>query len=261
LTPAAGRRAALTLVLAGALLAGTASARQRRPRFEPTDLGLEDPGTMVLDLQTGPAFGSSGTGNRLVVPDLELGLGLTPNVELDIESAFAVDDFDGPHSRLDGEAPCTAMKLGLFDSRDADGRHVVAGGLELGPRLPTIGTRGLGYAALLLFGVGVQRTHLVANLGAIVDPGDHVTSGQAESLVGGVDLDLDLDARGTWSLLGELGMAYYVSPDPNEVTLAAGAAYDVGPALELSTMVLVGLLPGADRAAILFGVAPRLALF
>jgi hypothetical protein len=218
---------ALGLVVTPALFAGPAAARSRRPRFEPTDLELEDVGTAEFDVQAGPTVGGGENGNRFIVPDMEMDLGLTSNVELDVEGAFAVDHFDGPHPRMDGEALWTAVKLGLFDSRDAGGRHTLAGGIQLGPRLPTIGTRGIGYAGLALLGVGVYRTHLVGNVGAIVDPGEHVTSGQAKSFVAGVDLDLDLDAHGTWSFVGEVGAAYYVSPDPNEVTLTAGFSWAV----------------------------------
>jgi hypothetical protein len=255
------RITAVLALVAGEALSASAAARSRRPRFEPTDLDLEDVGTAEFDLQAGPTLGSGDTGNRFVVPDLEFDLGLTSNVEIDVEGSFAIDHFDGPHPRLDGEALWTAVKLGVFDSRDERGKHTLAGGLQLGPRLPTIGTRGIGYAGLALLGLGVDRTHLVANLGAIVDPGEHITSGQAKSLVAGLDLDLDLDARGTWSFVAEAGGAYYVSPDPNEIALTAGVAYDVTPMLELSTILLAGLLPGGDRAAILFGVTPKLALW
>jgi hypothetical protein len=236
-----------------------ASARTHRPRFEPTDLELEDTGTAEIDLQVGPAFGAP-NGNRLAVPDFEFDLGILPNVEVDIDAAFAIDDFGGSHPHLDGEAIWTAAKLGLFDSRDQSGRSI-AGGLELGPRLPTIGTRGIGYAGLALFGVAFRGVHLVGNFGAIVDPGPQITRGQAKSLVGGIDLDLDLDSKNEWSFLAELAASYYVSADPNEVTITCGAAYNVFPSLELSTIVLAGLIPGADRGAILFGVSPKVALW
>jgi hypothetical protein len=240
-------------------LSAAASARSHRPHFEPTDLELEDTGTAEFDLQAGPGFGGP-NGNRLVVPDFEFDLGILPNVEVDIDAAFAIDSFDGAHPRIDGEAIWTAAKLGLFDSHNRSGASI-AGGLELGPRLPTIGTRGIGYAGLGLLGVAWGRTHLVGNFGAIVDPGAQITQGQAKSLVAGLDLDLDLDEKGVWSLLGELATSYYISDDPNEVTLTCGTAFNVTPSLELSAIVLAGLLPGGDRGAILFGVSPKVAVW
>ncbi len=212
-------------------------------------------------MQAGPAFGGSDTGHRFVVPDLEVDLGLLPNVEFDVDAAFAIDHFDGSHPAVDGEAVWTSVKLGLLDSHDTGGGYAFAAGLQLGPRLPTVGTRGLGYAGLALLGLAKQRLHLVGNLGAIIDPGEHITSGQAKSLVAGLDLDLDLDGRDAWSLIGELGTAIYLSNDPNELTMTGGFACNVLPSLELSAILLAGFLPGGDRGAILFGVSPKVSLW
>jgi hypothetical protein len=256
-----GRRLLGLAALGLSLVASTASARGRRPRFEPTDLELEDPGVAELDLQAGPAFGAGDSGHRFVVPDLEFDLGLLANVEIDVDAAFAIDQFDGKSPHLDGEAVWTAAKLGLYDSHDARTGHAIAAGIELGPRLPTVGTKGLGYAGLGLLGWQEHRLHLVGNLGVIIDPGEQITRGQAKSVVAGIDLDLDLDGRDLWSLIGELATAYYVSNDPNELTVTCGASVNVIPNLELSAIALAGLLPGGDRAAILFGVSPKLALW
>jgi hypothetical protein len=241
------------------LLSSLASARPTRPRFEPTDLELEDTGVAELDLQVGASHGTGASGNRLLLPDFELDIGLLPNVELDLDGSFSVDAFDGPGRTLAGEALWPAMKLGLFDVRS--GGRALAGGLQLGPRIPTIGTRGIGYAALGLFGVGVGRVHTVLNLGGIVDPGDQITSGQSKSLVAGLDVDTALDARGAWSLLGELATAHYLSGDPDELTATLGAAWSATPALDLSAIALVGFLPGQDRAAVLLGMSPKLPIW
>jgi hypothetical protein len=255
------RRLSVVAALCLCCVANGAAARGRRPRFEPTDLELEDSGTAEFDLQAGPAIGGSDAGNRFVVPDLEVDLGLLPNVEFDVDAALAVDHFDGSHPTLDGEAIWTSMKLGLADTHNAKSDYNFAAGLQLGPRLPTVGTRGLGYAGLALLGLAKERLHLVGNIGAIVDPGEHITSGQAKSFVAGLDLDLDLDGRDAWSLIGELATALYVSDDPNELTMTGGFAYNVLPSLELSAILLAGFLPGGDRGAILFGVSPKVALW
>jgi hypothetical protein len=239
-------------------LAASASARSHRPHFEPTDLELEDSGTAEFDLQLGPAFGANG--NRLIIPDFEFDLGILPNVEVEVDATLAIDGYDSTHPHLHGEAIWTAAKLGLFDSGDSAGRRIAAG-LQLGPRLPTVGTKGIGYAGLALVGFAWRGIHLAGNAGGIIDPGPQITSGQATSLVAGVGLDLDLDQRNLWSLLSNVATSYYLSPDPNELTVSCGAAYNVTPSLELSLIALVGLLPGGDRAAILFGVSPKVALW
>lgn len=245
--------------LCSVLLSAAASARTHRPHFEPTDLELEDTGTAELDLQFGPGFGSP-SGTRFLVPDFEFDLGILPNVEVDLDGSFAISGVDGAHPNLDGEALWAAAKLGLFDGGDDSG-HRFAAGLQLGPRLPTVGTRGIGYAGLALLGFAFRRLHLVGNFGSIIDPGPQITTGQAISLVAGLDLDLDLDGKDKWSLLGELATSYYLSPDPNELTVTCGAAYNVTPFLELSAIAFAGLLPGADRAGILFGVSPKVDLW
>jgi hypothetical protein len=249
------------LVMTIELASEEAKARPTRPRFEPTDLELEDPGVTELDLQVGATRGNGDGGNRFILPDFEFDLGLLPNVELDLDGAFSIDRYDQPTRRASGEALWTAMKLGLYDSRDEAGTHTFAVGVQLGPRIPTIRQRGIGYAALGLVGVGDHGLHVVLNAGGIMDPGTQITQGQQKSLVTGVDVDLDLDARGIWSLLGEFAAAHYVSPDPDELAATLGVSWSVTPSLDLSTIVLAGFLPGSDRVAVLFGASPKVALW
>jgi hypothetical protein len=249
---------AVLLVLSSATLA---PARARRPRFEPTDLELEDSGVAEIDVQAGPALGNGGTGRRLVVPDLELDIGVMPNVELDVDAALAIDHVEGGHPTLDSESIWTSVKLGLTDARPSKSGYAVATGIQLGPRLPTIGTRGMGYAGLALLGVSRDRMHLVGNLGVIVDPGPQITRGQAKSAVAGIGVDLDLDARDAWSLIGGLATALYWSDDPDELSASAGVAYNVLPSLEVSVTAVAGFLSGGDRGALLLGVSPKLSLW
>jgi len=252
--------AAIALILS---LAPRAEARPTRPRFEPTDLELEDSGVTELDLQFGPVYGDGPGGNRILLPDFEFDLGLLPNVELDIDGAFSLDHYDEPARRMNSEALWTAAKLGIWDSRTVENDpDAYALGLQLGPRIPILGdTHGIGYGVLALFGIARARYHLVFNAGFIVDPGDTVHSGRPSSFVGGLDVDVLLDARGGWSLLGELGAAYFTSPDPNDITATLGVAWHVSDKLDLSAIVLGGAFPRADRAAVLIGASPKIALW
>lgn len=241
--------------------ATTSSARPTRPRFEPTDLELERPGTAELDVQLGVSRGTGSSGNRLILPDFEFDLGLFPNVELDIDGAFSIDRFDQRTRASAGEALWTAMKLGLFDTRDGDHGTAVAGGLQLGPRVPTIDAHGIGYGALGLLGVTTGRAHVAFNCGGIIDPRRDGASSQSKGLVAGVDLELDTDARGTWSLISELATAHYLSDDPDELTATFGASVAATGAFDLSAITLVGFLPGQDRVAVLLGVSPKFSLW
>ncbi len=236
------------------------AARRHRQHFEPTDLELQDPGNLELDLQAGPTYGTGPLGNRLILPDFELDLGLFQNVELDVDGAFSLNQFDEQTRAWGGDSLWVASKLSLFDVRGPEHPVAFAGGLQLGPRFPTIGARGIGYGALGLLGVVHERIHLVGNFGVFIDPGPEIAHGQAKSVLLGLDLDLDLDARGHYSLLGEMGLAHYWSADPDEITASAGAAVEVSPNLELSLMTLVGFLPDQDRVAVLLGASPRFPL-
>ncbi|WP_394844727.1 hypothetical protein LZC95_47740 [Pendulispora brunnea] len=244
-------------------MAARAEARPTRPRFEPTDLELEDTGVAELDLQIGPAFGDGPGGNRMLLPDFEFDLGLLPNVELDIDGAFSLDHVAEPSSRaMFSEALWTCVKLGVWDSRGSvDGPNVYAVGLQAGPRIPILDGHGIGYGALALFGLTRERYHLALNLGFILDPGDTIHTGRPTSFVGGLDADISLDRRGAWSLLGEIGGVYYTSRDPNDITAAVGVAWHVGEMLDLSAIVLGGAFSGADRLAVLVGASPKIALW
>src|SRR5439155_16024967 len=126
----AGPRAALfALVL---VLARPANARNRQ-LFEPTDLEMEKEGLVELDVQMGAVRGEGPW--RVVVPDVELDIGLTRNVELDVDGAYAIEGPDDGSFSLDHAAPDNvwiAAKLGLFDSRaDKDETSVWAIGAQI----------------------------------------------------------------------------------------------------------------------------------
>lgn len=252
------------LLLAAVVLFAAGEARAAgpaRPRFEPTDLELEKPGTTELDMQFGTLWGDGPAGLRLTLVDFELDLGLLPNVELDVDGAFALNNIDATSPQASGEALWTSVKLGFVDRRNAAGSSAVSFGAQLGPRIATLGGYGAGYEAIALLGLYEDRTHVVLNGGAILDAGASHGSTRPFSVVAGVDLDLDLDATNRWSLLGELAVGYFPVVYPNEFTMTAGFGFSPNKNLSFSLIVLGGFVPGADRVGLLFGVAPKTSLW
>ncbi|MEI9954448.1 MAG: hypothetical protein WDO74_37145 [Pseudomonadota bacterium] len=253
-------RAALLVPLA-LLLATTSSAfgAPRRRHFEPDDLELERPGILDFDLQVGPVFGTSPSGNHVLIPDFEVSLGLTRNVELDVIGAFTLDRENG-RRHVTGEALWIASKLELIDSRDAQG-NAWAFGVELGPRLPTFDAAGIGYGALGLLGFRHRGLALVLNAGSFIDPNASLSEEHPSSLVFGLDLNADLDPRGQWSLQSELGLAHYLSSDPDELAFSLGATYAVNRRFDVSLTALSGFMRNTDHAGLLLGVSPQFGLW
>ena len=254
--------AALATGLTALGAAREAGARRGvRPLFEPTDLELESPGVMEIDLQAG-GIRSQGPW-RAVIPDFELDLGLLRNVELDLDGAYAIEGpATGPFA-FDHPAPDSlwlSVKLGLLDFED-EGRGLALG-IQGGPKLPAAaGSRGVGFEGLLLVGVAVKRTHVVLNLGAFVDPAPDATSARPIALEAGLDLDQDIDAQGHWSFKGELSAVRFLSTDPNQLLATGGIAWSPRDEIELSVIGLLGFLAGNDRYGVLLGFSPKIRLF
>ncbi len=259
------RRAAAVAIFAALDLVGAgAHATSFRPRFEPTDLELEDPGTLELDLQLGPTTGDQGAG-RFFLPDYELDVGLLPRFELDVDGAVALEPLSpepGAKTRLAiGEPLWTSAKIGIADVKDVGALDAAALGLQLGPRLPLAkDLRGAGYEALALLGLDRGNIHVVVNAGGLVDPRVGSARRRPLGFVGGLDLVLDVDEAKRWSLLGEAGGGYYVAEYPKQLTLTGGAAWDAGPAT-LSVIALYTPIGDADRLGALVGVSPKIKLF
>jgi hypothetical protein len=252
---------ALGAALSGLLLlsASSAFAAPRRRHFEPDDLELEQPADLDIDLQFGPVLGGSASGNHVLMPDFEIGLGLTRNLELDISGTFTLDRENG-RRHVTGEALWIASKFGLLDFSDGAGNRW-AFGLALGPRLPTLDAGGIGYGALGLLGYTRQRITWVLNAGTLIDPGASISDSHPTSLVFGVDLNAELDDRSAWSLQSELGFAHYLSDDPDELAFTFGATCSLSRRLDVSLMALIGFLPNTDHAALLLGVSPKFGLW
>jgi hypothetical protein len=228
-----------------------ALARPKRHFFEPDDLELEQPGVLDVDLQAGPVLGSSIGGNRAVLPDFELDLGLGPNVEIGLDGAFSLDNVDSAR-HFTGDPLWLATKLGLLDLRDADTDWAL--GVEFGPRFATLDLVGVGYGVLALVGYSQGGAHLVLNAGGLLDPGATLRD-HSRSLLFGLDFDYDFDRR--WSMQSELGSAYYLSHEPTELTVTAGVTYAASDDLDLSLTALAGFLRDTDHAGLLLGVSPK----
>lgn len=252
----------LAIAFALALVASSAHARPQ-PRFEPTDLELEQPGVTELDLQLGPVRGPGAW--RLVTPDFELDLGLTSRVELDLDGAYAFEGVTpgSPGSTLfDHTAPDNlwlSAKLGLADWRDPVRDRAIALGLQIGPKLPVAnGASGLGFESQVLLGATWGGSHLVLDLGALYDPS--VAGARPRGLEAGIDLQLEL-VPDRWAILGEIGGVHYLSSDADQLSATAGLQFSPTPMLDLSVVALVGVLSGSDPYGVLFGISPKLAVW
>jgi hypothetical protein len=258
-------RAALVALAASAALAGSLVARRadgrNRPLFEPTDLEMEHAGVVELDVQVGMVRGDAPW--RMVVPDVEVDVGISQNVELDVDGAYAIEGPGNGQFSFDHPAPdnvWVAAKLGLYDSRDGGRSAAWAIGAQLGPKLPLANdARGIGYEALLLVGHTLGESHIVLNVGGLVDPGARISSGRPAGVEGGLDLDLHF-GHSPLSITGELAGVHFFSPDADQLNMAGGVTLAASEQLDFSLLGLVGFL-GGDRAGVLFGVSPKFALF
>jgi len=263
------RALALGVSLAVAVAApGAAFARQGvRPLFEPTDLELEDPGIVEVDLQAGVIRGQGPY--RLVIPDLELDVGLTRNIELDLDAAYALEA-PGPGSfKFENAAPDNlwpAAKIGLYDWADEghspDELTAWAIGAQLGPKLPAAsGSHGVGFEGLLLVGHVVHRAHFVLNAGMFVDPSPAPATARPVGIELGLDFQRDLDSDGHYQVTAELSGVKFVSSDPNQLLATAGLAWSPTAATQLSIVGLCGFLEGSDRYGALLGLSQKFGFF
>lgn len=239
---------ALLLLLTPAL----ARARPPRPRFEPTELELEDPGVVELDLQVGYVQGQSLS--RVVMPDLEIDLGLWRGVELDLDWTYAVEQpFD--HSTSDNL--WVALKVGLLSARNSDGSGWALG-MQVGPRFAAApGASGAGFEALFLIGRSIRRLHAVLNLGGIADPVQDDRY-RPIGLEAGLNMDVRLDAVGQFTFNSAIAAVYLLSPDPHQLSLIAGFTWSPTERFSLSVSGLAGVLSGNDRWAILVGISQKI---
>jgi hypothetical protein len=240
-----------------------AQARTIRPLFEPTDLELEPVGVLELDLQFGLAR-SRGPA-RLVVPDFELDLGLLPNLEFNVDGAYAIEGRDDDAFSFQHSVPDSlwvAAKVGLYGTSDPEQRTAFALGVQLGPKLPiAAGSHGLGVEGLALIGTAVGGVQLVWNAGGFVDPAPDAAPARPTGLEVGVDADIGLDAADLFSLQGGVSAVRFFSNDPDQLLASGGVTWSPLQTLDLSLITFVGLLQGSDRYGVLLGIAPKVRLF
>jgi hypothetical protein len=248
------------LVLLGA--SPSAFAQRARPRFEPTDLDLQEKGTASIDLQLGPMKGDDDV--RLFAPDVEMTLSVSSNAELEVDGTFGLNHLESAEF-LDNTL--VAMRVGLLDLRDAPkSPNAWAAGVQVGPRLPTLpGSRGIGVEALSIVGRTAGRMHVFLQGGLLVDCAQLVAPGvrgaRPRAFELGLDVDVDLDERDAWSAKAQLGGALFRAPDDSQLHLVIGPSYKVVPSIELSAVALLGFLKGSDRLGALLGVATRFRAF
>jgi len=202
---------------------------------------------------------------RVVVPDFELDVGLLPWLEFDLDGAYAVEGpSSGPFS-FDHAAPDSlwpSFKLGLYDHPDHAAGQAWAFGAQLGPKIPVApGARGVGGEGLLLAGFAGGRLHTVANFGAFIDPAPDAGANRPTGVEAGLDLVLDLDKAGRYSLTGELAGVRFLSDDPHQLLATAGVTWAAGQLLDVSLVGLWGFLAGSDRYGLLVGISPKVRLF
>ena len=235
-----------------------AALRHRVPAFEPTDLELEDPLTLELDMQFGVLKRDGEPNLRVFVPDFELDFGLTSRVELDIDGALSLDRESGRFT-FAGDNLWLSTKLGFYADQDPlDPERAWALGAQLGPRLPTAPhSVGTGFGAVLLAARMAPPWHFIVNLGAVLEPEDRTETERSFAVVGGLDLDYDLDVENRWSVLAELGAGYSFGPDPHDVHVTLGLDFNATPRLDFSLVGYYGFLAGGDRIGLYFGFTPK----
>jgi hypothetical protein len=220
---------------------------------------MEKSGLVELDTQVGFVHGDNPW--RLVVPDVEVDVGISPEVEFDVDATYAVEGPDDGRFSFDHSAPeniWLAVKLGLLDSREnKEDPDAWALGLQLGPKLPIAnGAYGIGYETLMLGGYTWGESHFVLNFGGLIDPGPQVSSQRPVGIEGGLDVDLQL-GHSVFSVQGELAGAHFFSADSDQLNSTAGITLAASEQLDISLVGFVGFLKGGDKGGVLLGVSPK----
>ena len=248
-------------VLGLGFLPSAVMARRVRPLFEPTDLELEQPGTLELDVQLGVVRGEQAA--RVVVPDFELDVGLLPFLELDLDGAYAIEGPTRGPFAFDHAAPdslWSAAKLGFYDGRNVAAHTALALGIQLGPKWPIApAAHGVGVEALLLACTTYRTLQLVWNAGGFVEPApERVLAARPNGVELGVDASVALDDAQRFSAIGSVSFVHFRSQDADQLLGVAGVAWSVSDMLDLSLVGLIGVLSGGDHYGALLGVAPKL---
>jgi hypothetical protein len=258
---------AMVLFLAVSFPHLAAARRGVRPLFEPTDLELEDPGIAELDVQLGLIRGRDLW--RVPVPDFELDFGLLPNLEVDIDGAFALEEPTPGSFRFVNAAPDNlwfAGKLGIFDWGDvgvAPGEGVAwAVGLQAGPKVPIMpGSRGVGVEGVVIVAHVVRRSHYAANAGGFYDPGPAPGVGRPLALEAGLDYGRPIDDAGRFQVSAALAGVRFASTFPNQLVAMGGLGWAPTDDTQFTLTAMCGFLAGSDHYGALVGFARRVRLF
>ena len=261
---AASRPLATALVLACALHPAAARARRNhRARFEPTDLEMANPGELDIDIETGLL--RDGSSWRLYAPDVELDLGLTRDVELDLDGSFALAS-----PGTEALTPLTpspdnlwlSLKVGLIGNRHRREREAWGLGFQAGPRIAVApGFEGLGAEVMVLVARHERRLHLAASVGGYIEPRNPATASTQRAAIAALDLTVELDASSTWLLHAELYGVLANDSDAHEAGVSAGLEWAVSPSLSVSSTVVAGWSNGGPSAGLLLGFSPSFQLW
>jgi hypothetical protein len=241
-------------------VSGVASAQHVRRRFDPDDLEFEPVRMVHADLGVGVVRGE--TAGRWLSPDFDIDVGLAPNVELGVDGAWAIEGTETRLFAFDHRAPDNlwlSSKVGLWDVHDETTKTGWAFGAQLGPRVAIApGFHGAGFQALLLFGRSIRRLHLVLNVGGLLEP-QREEQVRPSAVLTGLDVVLDLDDVGKWSLTADVSGVFFFSPDRNQLVSTAGVVCGVATWLDVGVMALAGFLGGGDQYGAIGTVSPKIA--
>src|SRR5262249_11118274 len=144
---------------------------------------------------------------RIAAPDAEIDLGLTADIEFDLDGQFAIGGPDSGEFTFNHLAPDNlwpAIKTGVLDIGDSTANVAWTLGVQVGPKLPVTNTaQGVGVEGLLLLGCRYHPAHYVLTLGGLRDPatdGPHPSGPEM-----GIDIDQPLDDAEHWSLKAQIG--------------------------------------------------------
>ena len=249
------------VALALLVACGEAAALTRRPQFEPTDLDIDAPGVLDLDLQFGLV--RTGRGLHAFAPDLEIDLGIAPGFELDLDGTFMLASGPGGVFPLDTpqyDNLWVSTKVMMFDWADTDRHRALAIGLQQGARLPvSTAGRGVGFEALLLVGVALPRMRLTLNLGGVADPASE-DSPPTNALLSGLNASFDMDSKGLLTLECA-GLVAWSPGRPTDAAVTFGLTYAATQWLDLSITGLTGYLDGGAAYGLLLGISPQIRLW
>jgi hypothetical protein len=227
-----------------------AQARFFRARFEPETLELQDPGKLEIDVQMGGLYGDGVDGSRIIIPDLEIDIGLTDWLEIDIDGAFSLTQVAMPSLGVGGDPLWVSARFELLNLEDEEGKNFGIG-LQVGPRFQTVdNARGVGLGSLLLVGGGTRTLRSVVNLGVFMD------REQATALAYGAGVEWEFERRHKWSLQGLLAGAHYFGnthgdTDKDQTFLLTGVGRQLSETLELSLLALTGPFAKGDRLGLM----------